>query len=239
MLKDKFVAFNSYLENCNKIDCERIKSKINMSLVPKEMLVDDMKFIEESTKIIIPENDFDFFRISSDSLCWSYTNVDNQFIYGGFIINGYLESLAQDSDFWEVYNSINKYEPCKTELDLLKKLNWFEKQSWGDDGRFGCFLREPSDFPQKIYFYDNGACFPTALNLEKYFDAMIASCAIRGWQYFYIDIPDDFPELPKVNKNLVLQDAGFIVEMLPRLFPDMDFSYHEKRLKYLKDKFNN
>jgi hypothetical protein len=65
---------------------------------------------------------------------------------------------------------------------------------------------------------------------------MIASCAVRGRQYFYIDIPDNFPSLLEINKSIVLQDVEFIVEMLPKLFPDRDFSYHEKRLNYLKGK---
>ncbi len=136
-------------------------------------------------------------------------------------------------DFWDVSNSINEHQPDEKELELLKKLNWFEKQSWGDDGRYGCFLREVGDFPQ-IYFYDNSAYFPMNLTLEEYLEAMIASCAVRGWQYFYIDIPDDFPNLVRINKNIVLENVELAVELLPKLFPDRDFSYHMGRMDYIR-----
>jgi hypothetical protein len=95
----------------------------------------------KSFKYKVDKKYYDFFRISSMSYSWSYTNESNQFVYGGFLFNGILDLFVQDSNFWDVYNSINKYEPGKIELELLKKLYWFEKQSWGDDGKFGCFLR--------------------------------------------------------------------------------------------------
>jgi hypothetical protein len=231
-----FNEFNGFLEKNKNI-------KLENHLINKEILSLSVSsinrktnLIKEMRSIIFKESDYEIFNYSGISFCWSYTNESNQFIYGGYLFNGFTEALAQEPNFWDVYNLINKYTPDKTEMELLKKLNWFEKQSWGDDGKFGCFLREPGYFPPKIYFYDYGACFPTTLTLEQYFDAMIASCAVRGWQYFYIDIPDIFPELSKVNKSLVLRDVEFIVEMLPKLFPDRDFSYHEDRLKYLKGK---
>lgn len=31
------------------------------------------------------------------------------------LYNGLSESLAEDSDFWEVYNSLNRHEPVKGE----------------------------------------------------------------------------------------------------------------------------
>ena len=72
------------------------------------------------------------------------------------------------------------------------------------------------------------------ITFDEYFDAMIESCAVRGWQYFYIDIPDDFPDFKEVNKNVVLKDLEFILEMLPRLFPGKDFSYHIDRMDYIR-----
>lgn len=44
---------------------------------------------------------------------------------------------------------------------------------------------EKRELSHSIY---NSAYFPMDLNLEEYFKAMIDSCAVRGWQYFYIDI---------------------------------------------------
>ena len=118
---------------------------------------------------------------------------------------------------------------------ILKKLNWFEKQSWSDDGKFGCFLRQPGDFPLPIYFYDSGAYFSMPLSLEAYFDAMIDSCAVRGWQYFYIDIPEQFPEFREVNKHKVLAEMELTLNLLPNLFQNKDFSYHMNRFEGFKN----
>ncbi len=52
----------------------------------------------------------------------------------------------------DILNSFGKLviEPDGKELDFLKKLNWFEKQPWGDDGRYSCFFREKGTFPLDI-----------------------------------------------------------------------------------------
>ena len=232
----KLNNFTAYLEANQTIHPElHLINKSFLSLSERS-LKREQRLFKVDQGIDIKDDDLAIFNISGLSFCWSYTNENNQFIYGGYLFNGFFEALAQESDFWDVYNSINRHQPDEAELQLLKKLNWFEKQAWGDDGKFGCFLREPGDFPPKIYFYDNGAIFPMPLRLDEYVDAMIASCAVRGWQYFYINLPDKFPELPKVNKNIVLQDVEFIVEMLPKLFPDQDFRYHQERLKYIERK---
>lgn len=152
------------------------------------------------------------------------------------MLNGFSEALIQDSNFWDVYNSINRYEADQQELQFLNRLNWFEKQAWGDDGKYGCFFREPGNFPPQIYFYDNGTYFAMSLNFEQYLEAMIASCAVRGWQYFYVDIPDRFPDLVGINKDIVLKDVELAVELLPKLFPDRDFSYHIGKMDYIRDR---
>ncbi len=234
-MKDNLSKFEKYILKNKNIDYHKEKGNIRNSLVPEDMLLDDINFIRDITGINIVDKDFNYFSISSDSLCWSFTDAANQFIYGGFIVNGYLETLAQDSDFWDIYNSVNRHEPDEEELEFLKKLNWFEKQAWGDDGKFGCFLREPGDFPPPIYFYDYGALYPMRLTLEEYFNGMIASCGVRGWQYFYLDYSKiEIPDLPKVNKELIVKDLAFIVKMLPALFPDNDFSFHINKLEEIK-----
>lgn len=92
---------------------------------------------------------------------------------------------------------------------------------------------EKRELSHSIY---NSAYFPMDLNLEEYFKAMIDSCAVRGWQYFYIDIPRNFPSLVRINRNIVLKDAELAVELLPKLFPDKDFSYHIGKLDYIRER---
>lgn len=42
--------------------------------------------------------------------------------------------------------------------------------------------------------------------VEKVVNFVIASCVLRGWQYFYSDFPDQFSELREVNKEKVLAE---------------------------------
>jgi len=235
----KTLNFIKYLYGIKSISLTDPKMCMEVMDLPLDYLKEETDFIFELKKISIKDSFYDFFNISRLESCWSYTNENNEFIYGGFSFNGISEALAQASDFWDVFNSLNRHDPSEEELEFLKKLNWFEKQAWGDDGKFGCFLREPGYFPSKIYFYDNGAYFPMNTSLEEYFDAMIASCAVRGWQYFYIDFPDEFPELREVNKEKVLAELVRTITVLPRLFPDKDFSYHQKRFREIESKLKN
>ncbi|AEY67272.1 hypothetical protein [Clostridium sp. BNL1100] len=227
--------FIDYLKVNKNVDLEERCFNEEYTDISDEDLIETISMFK-SINFSLKKEYYDFFRISSMSFAWSFTNEKNQFIYGGFLFNGILDLFIQDSDFWDLSNSINQHKPNEGELEFLKKLNWFEKQSWGDDGRFGCFLREAGDFPPRIYFYDNSAYFPMNLSLEEYFGAMIASCAVRGWQYFYVDIPDKFPEFVRINKSTVLKDVELAVELLPELFPDRDFSYHIGRMDYLKSR---
>ena len=62
-------------------------------------------------------------------------------------------------------------KPPKNVEGVVYNLNTIGRelqQAWGDgDGKFGCFLREPGDFPPKIYFYDSGAYFPMNTSLKN------------------------------------------------------------------------
>lgn len=231
LLREFFV----YLENTN-IGIERNQTNTRFLSLSERSLRSRIPMLSEKWGITIKDQDLEVFNLSGLSISWSYTNSENQFLYGGFKLNGFSEALIQDSDFWDLSNSINEYQPDDKELEFLKKLNWFEKQSWGDDGRYGCFLREAGDFPPQIYFYDNSTYFPMNLTLDEYFQAMTASCAVRGWQYFYIDIPDNLPSLVRINKDIVIKDVELAAELLPKLFPDRDFSYHIGKMDYIRDR---
>ena len=232
---DLFSSFFKYLES-SKVKIKESWTNTNFLSLSQRLLRRNIPLLYDNWNITIKEEDLEYFNLSGVSICWSNTHDEDEFIYGGFQFNDFSEALIQDSDFWDTFNSINKHQPDDKELEFLQKLNWFEKQPWGDDGRFGCFLREAGDFPPKIYFYDNSAYYPMKLTIEEYFDAMVASCAVRGWQYFYIDIPEKFPEFERINKSIVLKDLELAVELLPKLFPDRDFSYHIGRMDYVREK---
>lgn len=58
---------------------------------------------------------------------------------------------------------------------------------------------------------------------------MFQSCAINGWQYFYINWQQEIP-----HKNKAIEDMEKAVKYLPRLFPEIDFSYHKEKLEEIK-----
>ena len=81
--------------------------------LPLDYLEEEADFIYQRKKINIDEGYYGFFNISRLQSCWSYTNENNEFIYGGFLFNGISEALAQSSNFWEVFNSLNRHLPSE------------------------------------------------------------------------------------------------------------------------------
>ncbi len=188
-----------------------------------------VKRIEKYAGIVLAPEFYKLNLFSGYKICWHYEK--DEFIYGGFRINGISEALALKSEFWKVDFSLASDQEVPEELKHFEKLNWFEKQAWGDDWRFGCFIRDKGVFPPQIAFFDRNWYVPMPLSLEEYFDAMFASCAVKGWQYFYVDIDNDFPHLEKA-----LEDMEKAIRLLPKIFPNMDFSYHINKLDLVKGK---
>ncbi len=199
-----------------------------------EMLASNVK---AKSGIEILKDDWNIFNLGGVSVCWNFTNRENQFIYGGFQLAGFDNALINDSDFWKIDFSLPPDAPVPEHLAEYKKFNWFEKQAWGGDGRYGCFYREPVPFPPLIYFYDHGAFSVMPLTFEEYFNKMIDSCAIRGWQYFYLEVSQikrmmEF-NLEQVQSKTIIKEMEQSVNLLPKLFPEKDFSYHQKRFKQI------
>jgi hypothetical protein len=226
-LLDSYKQFKSDIENKKLFD-DYAKSKWND---PKELSQDVIEMasedIEDDFNVTLYEEQIKFILFSSSSIAWQDRNENS--IYGGFLINGLWESLVLESEFWKIDFSLAPDAEIPDKLKHFEKLNWFEKQSWGDDWRYGCFIREKGVFPPKIAFFDKNWFTPMDLSLDEYFDAMFASCAVCGWQYFYIDYNQELPHL-----NKAIEDMENAVNLLPKLFPDKDFSYHENKLNELK-----
>lgn len=152
---------------------------------------------EQATKAIaveIPKADYQYDSISSLILDWSaVAEPDETYLWGGFQILGLFESLGYPSHFWKIYNDSrfwkNNPQPEAEAIseEFLPKLNFFHKSGHGDDGTFGCILREKGVYPCPIYFYDKGIWFKMDMTLGEYYDTMILCKAVFYWQYFYID----------------------------------------------------
>lgn len=191
-----------------------------------ELSKDDIK---NDYSVKLPSEYYELLEFCGSSFCWNFRSEEGDFLYGGYNTNGLWESLTLDSDFWKLDFSLGSSDTVPEDLKHFEKLNWFEKQAWGDDERFGCFIREKGVFPPKMAFFDRNWYVELTLSLDEYIDAMFASCAVKGWQYFYIDWNQEIP-----HKENALRDMELAIKYLPELFPARDFTYHKNKLKEVK-----
>ncbi|MRX41404.1 hypothetical protein GJU43_19130 [Flavobacterium sp. LC2016-23] len=179
-------------------------------------------------KITLESKDAAVIKFSSLSVKWK-SKSQNYFLYGGFLFNGIFEALSNPSTFWKIDFSLAPDAVVPDDLKHFEKLNWFEKQAWGDDWRYGCFVRGAKKFPPQIAFFDRNWYTLLDMSFEEYGNAMIDSCAVKGWQYFYIDWNQEIP-----HKKIALEDMELAVKALPELFPEQDFTYHINKLNEVK-----
>jgi len=197
-----------------------------------------VEIVEEERGIALPESVLKYCYISSIHLDWTYSK-DVNWLYGGARFN-FFDCLAFPSNFWKL-----DHDPpaSKTEEEFLNKLVYFQRSGHGDDGTFGCFLREEGQYPCDIYFYDKGIYWKLDLTLDEYFDKLIEYKTVASWQYFYIETEDLIKKLEGVTCKAwsfitfsdikeeapriegVLYHMNMIVSLFPKLFPDVDLSH--------------
>jgi hypothetical protein len=194
---------------------------LQLSSSSTKWMIDDLAKIG---KIIVDPGHVDILKLSGVSAKWK-NKKGNYFLYGGFVFNGIYEALANPSTFWKTDFSLAPDAAIPAKLKRFTKLNWFEKQSWGDDWRFGCFVRGAKKFPPKIAFFDRNWFTPLDLSFDGYLDALVASCAVKGWQYFYVDWDQEIP-----HQSIAVEDMKLAVKALPKLFPKQDFTHHSSKL---------
>lgn len=231
---------------------------------------------EERMKIIIPKEDYKFDVIRSLTLDWSSTTnePDEEYLWGGFQLLSLIESLGTHSHFWDNYNNDSRFwknnlqpEAEAVWKEFLPKLNYFHKSAHGNDGTYGCILREEGVYPCPIYFFDSGIWFKMDMNLGEYYDTMISSKAVYYWQYFYIDTQEIVKKLGNFKPRYVEHDVYYyqgpnsfnnkfedgifmysaegvlhqmknIVKRFPKLFPDVDLTYFREKCDALEKALN-
>lgn len=211
----------------------------------------------------ITEEDIKWERIGNLKLDWELT-LENIYLYGGLKNWGFYDALV--SHIQPDYESIacqHDYFTEEEERFLKEETNLFCKSAHGmGDGTYGIFHRTKEKYPFDILYLDNGCFFKTDFSLDSYYQAMIDSMAVCGWQYFYLDFEEiktkcgDFkvgywlmypytegltasPLGRNVTKetsrlDAVLHHMEVCVYLLPAIFPDKDFSYHKQRLEDFK-----
>jgi len=208
------IEIGKYCSETNYFDCEP----------PSERFLKSVKNDLEEENILISDNDLEYFNLVSIVLNWDDklkvpTNL--KILRGGFVFNDVSDALTFPTDYFE--NTVN----VKNDGDYSEKLGWFERLPMGvDDSMRGCFIKEEGNFPPPIAFCNAGAGWYVKLDFDyhKYMELLFENYGFKGWQYFYIDIVKEIPMLEKV-----LEDMQTAVQVLPLLFPDKDWSYHQKK----------
>lgn len=223
---EKYQQFLSELEANPNIEfnldlCKEFKFLYNATM---DLLLEEF----EEENIQIDEANQVYLHLSSLSIDWDskLKNVD-MVLHGGFKINGMLEAMTNHSSFWKGAFSLPPGKEVPEGLKHFTQLGWFEHQAW-EDGRYGCFIKQAGIFPPPLAFYNCGWYVKLDMNLEEYFTKMFEMYAVRGWQFFYVDVTSDIPYLDDV-----LRDMRIAAEQLPLLFPEKDWSFQIE--KYQED----
>ena len=217
----------------------------------------------------IADEDLSWIKISNLKLDWQLT-IENIYLYGGFKNNGFYDALVSPAQpEYETVECEHDYFTDEEKRFLKEETNWFSGSAHGmGNATFGIFHRTKDKYPFDILFLDRGRIFKTNFTLESYYQAMIDSMAVCGWQYFYLDFEEikivcgDYkvnhgwltlypyqegmaasPLGHNVKKDTLRIDAllhhmEVCVYLLPKIFPDKDFSYHRQRLEDFKEYLN-
>lgn len=192
------------------------------SETPSERSLKRAKNELEEENYLIADKDLEYFNFSSILVNWdSLLSLGDVMIRGGFVFNGITDALTLPTDYFK--NLIN----IKDDGDYSQQLGWFERLPMGvDDSMRGCFIKEEGHFPPPIAFCHAGGGWYIKLDFDyhKYMELLFENYGFKGWQYFYIDIGKEIPHLDQL-----LDDMRVAVKTLPLLFPDKDWSYHQKR----------
>lgn len=229
-------------------------------LFPQEFNLSDRLLQKYQRKIMDEagiEFDNDGIRIlglTSLSIKWNnkFTPKIKENINGGtcFLI---YNALCGIQDEWLKENPLN--HPQKLVENLYPFNNSEIRRHISQRGR-GCFYRENGKWPLDIYFFDEGIRIKMNISLEDYIQALIDSCAVSYWQYFYVDIdelikqnqqmllrygilinnPIEDKDLDSPRLKYLIDELEIITKNLPILFPEKDFSYHKDRLEQIKER---
>lgn len=176
----------------------------------------------------IEESDFEVFNLCSIVLNWDSTLILGvKTLRGGFVFNGITDALCLPSIFWKGAVSLPPDAEVPQELKHFEKLGWFCRLPNGLGADYACFIKESGQFPPPIaqfLGYSNGRYINLDFDYYRYLELMFQNYGFKGWYYFYIDIPNDLPIIDDI-----LAEMKAAVLTLPKLFPNDDWSFHEKK----------
>jgi len=265
----------SLLENSN-ISVNKETTKINRELLKYRDVEENFEEVYNATKIKVSKGDWKYEEIGSLTLDWdATTNVPNEeYLWGGFKFHTFSSALESPSHFWDIYNNDIRFwknnpqpEAEAVWKEFLPKLNYFHKSGHGDDGTYGCILREEGVYPCLVYFFDSGIWFKMDMSLEEYYNTMIYCKAVYYWQYFYIDTQEIVQKLGNYKPVFIEYGAKYVegphpfsdkfkdgtftysaegvlhqmknvIKRFPKLFTDVDLAYFKERCDALEKALN-
>ncbi len=231
MINNKYLLCINELENNSNVEFINDYTKKTISNFPEDIFSDEKEDILNVAGITIKDENIEYFNFSSIAIGWrSLLEIPGVALKGGFVFNGITDALIFPTDYFK--NTIN----IKNDGDYSQKLGWFEQLPMGvDDSMRGCFIKEEGDFPPPIAFCNGGGEWYIKLDFDyhKYMELLFQNYGFKGWQYFYIDIVKEIPRLDQV-----LEDMRVAVKTLPLLFPDKDWSYHQKKYQDVLQKLD-
>ncbi|MFC7349000.1 hypothetical protein ACFQO9_19960 [Chryseobacterium zhengzhouense] len=231
MITDKYLQCLKELQQNPNIEIGKY-SETNYydSEQPSERSLKRAKNELEEENILISNNDLEYFNFSSIVVNWdSLLSLRDVMLRGGFVFNSIIDALTLPTDYFKNVTNI------KDDGDYSQQLGWFERLPMGvDDSMRGCFIKEGGNFPPPIAFCNAGRgewYVKLDFDYHKYMELLFENYGFKGWQYFYIDIVKEIPRLDQV-----LDDMRVAVKTLPLLFPDKDWSHHQKKYQDVLEK---
>lgn len=222
MITEHYLKCLAELENNPNIEFTDDKPKKELAGFSQRKLIFAQEDILDMGKIKLSDDDLKYLKFATVSFAWrSLLSLSDVVLKGGFVFNGITDALLFPTDDFKNKTNI------KGDEDYSEKLGWFHRLPMGvDDSMRGCFIKEEGSFPPPIAFCNGGADWYIKLDFDyyKYMELLFQNYGFKGWQYFYMDIVKEIPNLDEV-----LDDMRVAVKTLPLLFPDKDWSYHKQR----------
>jgi hypothetical protein len=218
---------NPKIEVLPKFTATEIRDLLSASSIKRKQ-----NNIKEFVGIELSESDFIYFQLSGTSIEWR-SKLPGRSFSGGFRLNGISDALFVKDHFWKGAFSLAPDKEVPDHLKHFDRLGWFQESADGTSQACGCFIRQPGIFPPPVVIYYGGWYKEVDFDFDEYLTKMFENFAFLGWQFFYVDFPKEIRNLEEILDNM-----QFAVEMLPKVFPDKDWSYHAKKyndtLKRLK-----
>lgn len=229
MITEHYLKCLAELENNPNIEFTDDKVKKELADFSQRKLMFAQEDILDMGKIKLNDDDLKYLKFATVSFGWrSLLSLSDVVLKGGFVFNGITDALLFPTDDFKNKTNI------KGDEDYSEKLGWFDRLPMGvDDSMRGCFIKEEGSFPPPIAFCNAGADWYIKLDFDyyKYMELLFQNYGFKGWQYFYMDIVKEIPNLDEV-----LDDMRVAVKTLPLLFPDKDWSYHQQRYAEVLEK---